>query len=300
MRAAMQGLTARYKRGVMASALAVGVRFAAETQQYPFIIVGNTRRLDEMQRVLSWKTLDRLRRPFENLWSKRFETLLAPLAIRVASKYRATGSTSSTTAVIRSTMKAALPAMYRRLYNSVAETFGERAATAARRLLRQEQRADFFEETPGSRAWISAQTGQRIVDVTDATVAFVKNLIERSIVDGLTTDQIAAALVDASTFSKARAFRVARTEVVSASNAGNHFSTERFLPSARFVKKWLSSRDFRVRSSHIGADGKTVPLKGAFSLPGGKLRFPGDSTLGASAAEIVNCRCTTTYEPRKG
>jgi hypothetical protein len=42
--------------------------------------------------------------------------------------------------------------------------------------------------------------------------------------------------------------------------------------------------------------GKGLPLEEPFESPtGAKLLFPGDSSLGAGAAEIVHCRCRVSY-----
>ena len=64
--------------------------------------------------------------------------------------------------------------------------------------------------------------------------------------------------------------------------------------------KWLTARDARVRAggrsgaNHRRMEGVTVPLGEAFVTPlGSRLRWPGDRTLGAPVADVVNCRCTT-------
>ena len=84
-----------------------------------------------------------------------------------------------------------------------------------------------------------------------------------------------------------RADRIARTEVVSASNAGN---LEALTKSGAQNKEWLSSRDEKVRETHISLDGATVPMSSDFISPSGaQLAFPGDP--GAPAEEVINCRC---------
>ena len=54
-------------------------------------------------------------------------------------------------------------------------------------------------------------------------------------------------------------------------------------------KTWMTSRDERVRGSHIGLHGQTVDLFDSFDTPGGPLRFPGDPL--APPSQTINCRC---------
>ncbi len=63
------------------------------------------------------------------------------------------------------------------------------------------------------------------------------------------------------------------------------------------VKIWDTVGDNRVRPSHVAVDGTTLSVDGTFTLiTGSKLRFAGDMLLGASIADLANCRCSTRYE----
>ena len=63
------------------------------------------------------------------------------------------------------------------------------------------------------------------------------------------------------------------------------------------VKIWDTVGDNRVRPSHVAVDGTTLSVDGIFTLiTGSKLRFAGDMLLGASIADLANCRCSTRYE----
>ncbi len=79
--------------------------------------------------------------------------------------------------------------------------------------------------------------------------------------------------------------RIARTEVVGASNGG---AWQANLQSEVVEKnEWLATMDDRVRDSHASLNGQIVEKSGRFS---NGLRFPGDSE--GSASETVNCRCS--------
>lgn len=62
------------------------------------------------------------------------------------------------------------------------------------------------------------------------------------------------------------------------------------------TKTWNTTLDGRERDTHRALDGQTVPINDPFVSPSGaRLMYPGDTSLGAGAAEIVNCRCSVTY-----
>lgn len=56
-------------------------------------------------------------------------------------------------------------------------------------------------------------------------------------------------------------------------------------------KKWISFLDGKTRDSHVSANGQVQLLDAPFSVGNSLLMFPQDSSMGASAKEIVNCRC---------
>ncbi len=59
------------------------------------------------------------------------------------------------------------------------------------------------------------------------------------------------------------------------------------------VKMWDSLGDSRVRSWHLEADGVQVPINMPFSVKGQALQFPGDTSLGATPDNVINCRCSS-------
>lgn len=89
-----------------------------------------------------------------------------------------------------------------------------------------------------------------------------------------------------------RASAVARTEVVSASNAGSMSMVEQMGFTGK--KSWLATEDARTRPDHVLADGQTVAIEDSFLVGGAALFFPGDPS--GPPEQIINCRCTQTYE----
>lgn len=61
-------------------------------------------------------------------------------------------------------------------------------------------------------------------------------------------------------------------------------------------KKWVTVGDSKVRDKHISANGQTRNLLEPFEVGGDRLNHPGDSSLGASADNVINCRCMSFYQ----
>jgi 8-oxo-dGTP pyrophosphatase MutT (NUDIX family) len=96
-----------------------------------------------------------------------------------------------------------------------------------------------------------------------------------------------------------RARTIARTEVVSANNAGAALSAKATadvlgVEQGEVIKEWLATMDSRTRETHAEADGQQVfGLDTPFNVGGEDLQEPGDPA--GSAAEVVSCRCTALY-----
>ena len=63
------------------------------------------------------------------------------------------------------------------------------------------------------------------------------------------------------------------------------------LPPVQREEVWKAVLDTRTRMSHAEADGLRK-LNGFFTVQNQQLRFPGDRALGATADNVINCRCS--------
>lgn len=89
-----------------------------------------------------------------------------------------------------------------------------------------------------------------------------------------------------------RLLNTIRTEV---NEIGNLALLNAALGNKKTKKRWKTFGDSKVRPTHKDAAGQIVPIGEPFTVGGYKLMFPCDSSLGAGAEEIVNCRCTVQY-----
>lgn len=90
-----------------------------------------------------------------------------------------------------------------------------------------------------------------------------------------------------------------RLESAVISRGGNvspvEISTGEVEPNSESVKEWNAILDARVRNPHAVADGQVKNINDPFIVDGERLMFPGDSSLGASAGNYINCRCSALY-----
>jgi uncharacterized protein with gpF-like domain len=154
-----------------------------------------------------------------------------------------------------------------------------------------------------------AQYGFMLVaDMTQTTKKQLLNIISQGVADGLGIDEIARQLTqsDELGYAMMRARRIARTEVMRASNYAAMEGAK--LHNFEVDKVWIASRDLRTRRiprdsyDHFHMDGATVPYNEPFTSTGKK----GDTVLAAQPGDpnapagfTINCRCTVGFVPRR-
>src|SRR6056297_265740 len=144
------------------------------------------------------------------------------------------------------------------------------------------------------RAYLRLNLRDRRFDRTVARAIKAGKGLTRSEVDRITGRYADKAL-------KWRADTIARTEANQAFHAAQEHSFGQGISSGHIQpdqvgKTWHAAQDDRVRYSHTVLNGQTVPMDGVFVSPiGSMMKHPGDTSLGASAADIVQCRCRMTY-----
>lgn len=160
----------------------------------------------------------------------------------------------------------------------------------------------------GEAAWEQAVNGYwakvgatKVAAVTSYTKARIRNALRDGMAEGEGVYQMMGRIQGLKTMSAGRAERIARTEVLAAGNAGSLAAAGSF--GVPMKKLWLTTLDDRTRGmdpkdpiSHVDPDGQAVKLDEPFLVAGEQLQFPGDSSLGASAGNVVNCRCGLSYE----
>lgn len=89
-----------------------------------------------------------------------------------------------------------------------------------------------------------------------------------------------------------RAMAIAENQ---ANTIGNYRQQIDAIRNGKSFKIWDTMGDKRVRHTHSEANNQMVGIFETFKVGGYELSFPRDGSLGASADEIDNCRCTCRY-----
>lgn len=143
--------------------------------------------------------------------------------------------------------------------------------------------------------YLGTSGANKIVLIDQTTRDMVRSLMMTATAEGWGPDKAARELRKTwAGLSKIRAERIARTELVGASNLGNYEGIKTLAQENGLTvrKIWIATLDGRTRDSHLMMNGQTAPQDQPFS---NGLLFPGDPNA-SDASEIVNCRCAHAYE----
>lgn len=151
-------------------------------------------------------------------------------------------------------------------------------------------------EEEALRRWIHEHLGVHIRSIDAGTLMLIRQAAEQS----LDPEQFrirVQALINQAPY---RAYRIARTETAAASNACMSMAADRYSFGRPMVKVWKTFGGQTVRPTHREMEGVTVPKDELFKVrrtDGGidLMEYPADSSHGASAGNVVNCRCRVAY-----
>jgi SPP1 gp7 family putative phage head morphogenesis protein len=114
---------------------------------------------------------------------------------------------------------------------------------------------------PRAIAWAEKRAGEMIAEVSDTTVARVRELVATALEEGWSNDTLAGELADAAEFSDSRAEMIARTESAAADVAGNLIGWKASGVVAQ--KEWAVAQD-SVCPDCEDYDGMVVDLDAEF------------------------------------
>jgi len=204
---------------------------------------------------------------------------------------------------------------YVKIYTEVGLKHGNRIGNAAN-MSQKDFNPSFFKEFYERYiALFLQQSGMsRIYDVRSTFVTFIAEQLtgrqaQSMFGDAPDASTIATWIQKASrkrNFFRWQALRIARTESTAASNLGGMNA----IKDSGYVmdKIWVSAQDPRTRRNpdqwfdHYHMNGKKVRQDEKFKMTSSKghadeLEYPGDPK--GHPANIINCRCTLIYKPRK-
>lgn len=198
--------------------------------------------------------------------------------------------------------KPAIRALYATIYGRVLpafaqDTFDELAASLSEEDDDDRQWRDGIDDwLTAALDFIEAEGAALVSAVAQETVAQIAEVIREGIDEGQSIEEIARRLdEEIGALNRVRARRIARTEVIRASNLGALEGARAASDAAGLdlLKEWIATPDSRTRRTHREAGGQTVALAGSFEVGGFPAIYPGDPKL--PARETVNCRCTHAF-----
>ena len=148
--------------------------------------------------------------------------------------------------------------------------------------------------------YVLAQGGESIVSVYETNLTQAQRIIQQitnqAVIEGLGATETAALLEAAiadswKDYGRWSAERIARTEVIAASNYGSMVGAKS--TGLKLRKVWLTALDGRERQSHAEANNQIVGIDTSFTVGGEQLMFPGDKN--GSGENVINCRCSVAY-----
>lgn len=197
--------------------------------------------------------------------------------------------------------------VYRQLYLTVAEDFGNRtlagledSVKASNRIMfRRKDAEDVYIEAVNE--WIDEFTGENIVNITATELAQIQAAIAAAFNEGISIAEVAARIDELylEQIIPNRSETIARTEVGIASNLGTQEAA--LATGLNLEKVWITEGDDKVRDGstgdfdHVSMDGIQIPIDDPYDVSGEEMYFPMDTSQGASAGNIINCRCVESY-----
>jgi hypothetical protein len=169
---------------------------------------------------------------------------------------------------------------------------------------------DFKEEAIDD--WVEFMTnyarvkaGKKIVSISEETIKqalkIIRSVIELSTDNGWGADetarQIRKALLDVGEeINKWRALRIARTEVITASNQGALMGAQSTgYPMEKF---WIATYDQRTRDTHLVVESQNPKnMDEGFRVGAYLMECPGDPDAGPE--EVINCRCSIAFQVKE-
>jgi len=153
----------------------------------------------------------------------------------------------------------------------------------------------FNVSNPRAEKWLQANALSKAKEVIPTLYDDLKKQLTEGFAEGESIPDIVKRLQEVYAGYKNESFkaeRIARTEVIGASNAG---ALEAYKQSGlRLLKGWLGEMDDRIRDSHLKAtmdytEENAIPMDEEFVLMDGKGMAPGQLD---DEGSNINCRCT--------
>ena len=246
-----------------------------------------------------WRAIQRRRNSYESKFASLFRITLNRQFRELADRINEQNYNSQ---LLLDTIKPdAIAKRYEQLYTTVGADFARdqynRLKGVDPDLLTKEEDAwfNFMKNYVKRRLW------KRIEAVNQTSVEtagrIINDVLEQTVTEGLgayeTATRIKKSLIEEGIkYNQWRALRVARTEIMTASNIGSMEGAKAM--GEALEKFWIATYDNRTRDTHLAVELQNPKMMNEPFIVGAyQMQHPGDPAGGAE--EVINCRCTIAY-----
>lgn len=242
---------------------------------------------------MTWNEINRKRLPYIRIGEKLFKGMYNELKKQLLSELKNARDEQEMIQISRGIEldRDKVEQAMEKYYTRTATDWAKMTAKQGGRRLETKQEDDWL---PIIIEYVRTKKGKGIDSIIATHGGDIENIVrqavEQGISEGYGMEQIARNISKAQgQMDTWKALRIARTEVVNASNEGVKIGASE-LPGNK-KKIWISTFDGSSREDHMAMDGVEVAMNEMFSLPSGAmLEYPGDSANGGPG-DVINCRC---------
>ena len=256
-----------------------------------------------------WLKVERLRVQLDDKYSSLFNVAIKKDLEQFANDVKSFGVNGALSMMGSYAWNEDMIEIMRKLYKEVAVLFGNAVYRAIGIMNRKSASSPFNDLWVQEAINFLIQYGFTLVaNITQTTKTKLQEIISKGMEEGKGINQIVRDILSDETigYSMMRARRIARTEVMRASNYASMIAVQQH--DFEVDKIWISRKDDRTRRipknnyDHYNMDGQKVPYNEVFVSLGKKgdvvlADFPGDPTT--PAGFTINCRCTVGFEGRR-
>jgi hypothetical protein len=246
-----------------------------------------------------WQRTNRMRRKYITLSERLLNVVFRSVRSEYISNLNETGTFETAFALMSSQkVESEILSAYEKIYRVTGIAF----ANDVLKTFQSQVKKETVYETAWSMYftnYVRNKTGERIGIVTRTLFSDVERITraitQQGAADGWGPQKTERVLRKTlATSDKFRTMRIARTEVMSASNEG--MLRGAMDSPIRLKKKWQVNLDSDTRDDHAAmADEDPIDLNKPFLVGGEELQRPGDPSGGAE--NVINCRCSCTFIP---
>lgn len=200
-----------------------------------------------------------------------------------------------------------LVAILRKHYRRVAKAFkSEVRKELKHNFMSLEHKADEVDDAVNSEvmAYTLAHSIVQSKYIIDTTQSELQKIIAQAVMQSAVQEvPLTSVQLGSKIKNKFIARSVSRVDTIAVTETQNTAEIMKYVESEsvnraltgqrQIINTWNTTLDEKTRPSHVAADRQEVKQGQPYTVQGQLLRYPGDTALGASLDNVINCRCAS-------